>query len=298
MNTTKIIALISFIGILCSCNKDESTQNFSYEPERNNFIEELTSFNTSYARVIDSTYSTLAATSTKGWSEFWDKVGDALIVAGADIVGAGAGAASVQGIATAVGVATAGTGYVIVTCAAGAIAGAGASVEAYRLINPSVEEVQSHTGNLSIHYPIEYSALSNTGKIHNKYAVAVYNNTLDIKNISDTVERKLLQNKEFEAIRLHTINYFSNYNGTLENLIDIIGNLERDKFISKNMADVYKLFFNIYCKSITRDNIEDIINKYIDSIASAAFLTENEKSALISSFSVASESPCLWYNQL
>ena len=27
-------------------------------------------------------------------------------------------------------------------------------------------------------------------------------------------------------------------------------------------------------------------------------LTEDEKSALISSFSVASESPCLWYNQI
>ena len=66
-----------------------------------------------------------------------------------------------------------------------------------------------------------------------------------------------------------------NYDGTLDNLFLIIDNLKRDKFITENMATVYKLFFNIYGKSITLENLEDIINKYIDSIASATFLTED-----------------------
>ena len=300
MNTTKIIALISFIGILCSCNKDESTQNFSYESERNNFIEELTSFNTSYARIIDSTYSALAATSTKGWwDNVVDAVTDALHVAAADIIGGGTAFGFAQEMAIIAGLATGGTGYAVVVSAATALGAAHSSSEQIDKLsaNPP-EKVQMHTGNLNIQYPTKYISLSNTGKLHNEYAVAIYNNTLDPIHISDTLTIKLLEDKEFETVRLQINDYFRNYDGTLDNLFLIIDNLKRDKFITENMATVYKLFFNIYGKSITLENLEDIINKYIDSIASATFLTEDEKSALISSFSVASESPCLWYNQI
>lgn len=41
----------------------------------------------------------------------------------------------------------------------------------------------------------------------------------------------------------------------------------------------------------------DIINFYIESIASTEYLNEEEKEALICSFSVASESLFLWLNQ-
>ncbi len=63
------------------------------------------------------------------------------------------------------------------------------------------------------------------------------------------------------------------------------------------LIKISNIFYDIYNEIQNSDNIKDIINFYIDTIANSNVLTKEDKIALIVAFSVASESPFYWSTQ-
>ncbi len=300
-----LVALASLV-VFISCN-DDKTEELPVPKSKQELSEKLTQFNQSYLKQIEAD----TPIQTRG---FWKGLGDVLEVAGADIIGAGAGAVAVGEVATVVGAATGGTGFAVVAGTAAVVAGAGASVGAARLLDNSsvaIDEkevetrsssrnnlgTQLYLSNLDIKYGEKYAHLANIGKEHNRTVVKM--NAIATRGANDynEIEKALLENKEFTAKREEIEKVVVEYIKAGGDVKVLLQGLKEKEFISDKMSFVYSFFFDIYNKSVNFDNVEDIVNFYIKSIEESDFLSEKEKEALIASFSVASESPVLWYNQ-
>ena len=253
------------------------------------FLEELQAFNDSYEKVIDRDDR---MPNTRG---FWSAVGDVLVVAGADVMGAGGGAKAVQAIAAGVGVATGGTGYAIVTGVAAGIAGAGSSIAAGRALRAiSDQNMRPCYSGLSIHYPSEYVDLEYAGRLHNTLISDMLSPGLRSTYSPSAVESELLSNEYFmktseQIAEIISVNIHET-NGILKTLDD----LEKQGFINKDQHMVFSFFFDIYNESKKLKHIEDIVNYYISAIAKTGVQNDSDKVVLISAFSVASQSPSFW----
>ena len=312
----KVNAKLSVLLITClmlfSCSSRD-IENDADENSKVEFLNKLENFNVNYQlNVIDKQEKSSSRFKKKcGW---WCKLGNAAVIAGADIVGAGAGAASVQVIAAGVGAATAGTGYAIVTGAAAIISGAGASIAA---ADAQTQSDEDHTDegndgklaekssktfgkkmiieNLNIEYPSRFYNLKNIGKLHNEEVNNFYNNKKS--KLAKTKGNDILDSEEFIKINYEIKNSIKKYVSNDFNIDELTSELLRKKLISENMSLVFDKFFRIYNNSKKGKNIQDIVNFYINSIANTDVLSNSDKAALISSFSVASESPFYWINQ-
>lgn len=291
-NLKTILGLFVAFLLLSSCSKEEGVFISNNENLLNNeeikskelLLENLKTFNEAYAEKINQ--GMYSENELRG---FWSKVADVLVVAGADIVSAGAGAYAVKEIATGVGAATGGTGFAVVTGVAAGIAGAGGSIAAARTLRDG-SIVKPYVGKLSIKYPTEYQYLASVGELHNNYVASISNGI----EMNSSVEKALLENEEFKKIRTSINKIVQKNIGRDNNIESAIAELEVEGLINKKISLVYSLFFEVYNKSRNFNNIEDIINYYLEIVSKTDFLNKTEKEALISSFSVASESPCLW----
>lgn len=160
----KIFSLFLILSVLLpfGCQKAEINET----PDASTvLLTKLQEFNESYST------NNIGQGNLKSAQGFWSTVGDALVVSGADLIGAAAGAVAVKELAVAAGVATGGTGAAVVMGTGAVIAGGGASVAAYRELKSanmsnSISEVYS--GNLNIVYPNKYKDLANCGLIITK----------------------------------------------------------------------------------------------------------------------------------
>ena len=309
VNVLVILALFTTSSIFYSCSRD--IENDAIERSKVEFLNELEFFNSNYQlNIIDKQKKqSLHAKKKCNW---WCKLKNVLVVASYDIIGAGAGAAAVQVVAAGLGVATGGTGYAIVTGAAAIITGAGASIDAAN----SLEHMQLNeddtggpiaakssktfgkkmiTENLDIRYPPQFDNLKDIGKLHNEEVNTFYNKKKS--KLAKIKGNNILDSKEFIKINNEIKSSVKKYVANDFNTDGLISELLNKNLVSENMALVFNKFFKIYNNSEKRENIQDIVNFYISAIANTNVLSDADKTALISSFSVASESPFYWLNQ-
>ncbi len=265
--------------------------------------DDLKSFNITYQKVINSSQK---QRNNSFLNDFWDDLGTVLTVAGADIVGAGMGVWASKEIAGTVGLATGGAGGAAVCIAGGVIAGAGASVETVRHLSSEnidgfISQGISHRttiAQLDIEYPKEYNYLKNVGKEHNVMVINLMEGKRDseYKFKNPTVE-SVLNSKWMKDMNIEIKSEVAKYVNNGLNIDQLTESVCEKGYITKNMALVYNLFFNIYNRSRNKKNIENIINYYMKMVTKTKILTPKEKEALIASLSVASESPFYWLNQ-
>lgn len=261
------------------------------------FLTTLETFNHDYHSKLGT--HTTNEKSMRKCSECWGGFTDFLIVAGADIVGAGAGAVAVKEIAAGVGIATGGSGAAVVVGAAAVVSGAGASIAANSQLNDkNYSKPEMYTKNLNIEYPDELEYLANIGSLHN---VQVFN-TLSGKNNylfgSKTGNdfTTISKTPEWQGVMSEIENSINEY--SIHNDINLLtSSIAKKELITSNTKTVLDIFFGIYNKAQNSHNIQDIVNYYITAINKESTLSNTEKEALISAFSVASESPYFWENQ-
>lgn len=293
-----ILLLVLLVTLSCSHEGAENTPEANglvteESPITTNaqieFLEELQAFNDSYEKVIDRDDR---MPNTRG---FWSAVGDVLVVAGADVMGAGGGAKAVQAIAAGVGVATGGTGYAIVTGVAAGIAGAGSSIAAGRALRAiSDQNMRPCYSGLSIHYPSEYVDLEYAGRLHNTLISDMLSPGLRSTYSPSAVESELLSNEYFMKTSEQIAEIISVNIHETDGILKTLDDLEKQGFINKDQHMVFSFFFDIYNESKKLKHIEDIVNYYISAIAKTEVLNDSDKVVLISAFSVASQSPSFW----
>lgn len=292
----KIIVLMLVLSILIpiGCQKEELSEAPSASRD---LLLKLQDFNELY-KLNNMGQNDII--STKG---FWSTIGDALVVSGADLLGAAAGAVAVKEIAIVAGLATGGTGAAVVMGTGAVIAGGGASVAAYRGLKSASMSHNISTlyfGNLSIKYPVKYEILADCGYNHNKEVFSILNGTSSDSYIkSSTFEsngQSIFESSEWQSV-IQKIEYFVDEYKLSKNTTKLIESLKKKSLITDEISLVLNIFFDIYTLVEQNAHVEDIINFYIESIATADCLNETEKVALICSFSVASESIFLWLNQ-
>lgn len=297
-----ITALLCVSTIITNCEKNDSTLDINKID--NEFINTLESFNINYqekgiGQHTTTLYENKDIHGKVACSRCWGGFLDFLTVAGADIVGAGAGAFAVKEVAAGVGIATGGVGGAVVIAGGAAIAGAGASVAANRELNKPANKSNSdyklHIENLNIVYPEDFNYLSNCGKEHNIRVYAIKNNK-NVKSKTYSENDEIYNSKEWQELmtKIEEKSRIYRESGDINELLSL---LKEDSLISDNSSVIFELFFNIYNKSENSHNIEDITNFYIESVANEPSLSLKDKEALIAAFSVASESPYYWANQ-
>lgn len=291
-------------SLIFSCTSEENTE-LNETAMNSDFMQKLNTFNTDYqSKIGEHPHS---SNGQNRCSDCWGGFLDFLVVAGADIAGAGAVAAAVKEIAAGVGVATGGTGAAVVVGVAAVVSGAGASVAASNALderssNKSI--YKNYIKSLNIKYPRQYDYLSNVGSLHNEQVFNILSNKVDKNKFSRSFGRNT-ENSDFELISQtqewqDVISEVEN-SSTLYSIDNDINNLTlslKDKsLITDNIKNVLDTFFVIYNQSENNHNIEDIVNFYTQAVSDEDSLTDTEKEALIASFSVASESPYFWANQ-
>ena len=292
----KVFFLIMILAILLplGCHKTELDQISDANTE---LLVKLKEFNESYS------INNIGNSNLKSAQGFWSKVGDAVVVSGADLIGAAGGALAVKELAVAAGLATGGTGAAVVMGAGAVIAGGGASVTAYRGLKSanmsnSISEVYSE--NLNIIYPAKYKDLAHCGYNHNKEVFSVLHGDSSYSYLkSGTLnndDQTIFECSEWKSI-VEEINSSVNQYKLSKNTDELIESIESKSLITNETSLVLKIFFDIYNQIEQSEHVEDIINFYIESISTTQCLTEEEKISLVCSFSVASESIFLWLNQ-
>lgn len=274
-----VFLLISTTGII-SCKKQ-----VELKPVKESLNSRLLTFNNNLPVV----------SSKANCSGFWDCLGYAASIAGADIAGAAAGGVGVAELAGAVGVATGGTGAVVVIVGGAVITGAGASYAAGLESDPRFDRDNLSYGNLNIHVPAEFVELSNVGEDHN---TVIHNYFVKSGNIDDykknlfTPEQLAVFNSSSFTNMTNSINDASRR--YVQNDFDVktlTSDLVNAKTITTNMKDVLDLFLDRYVRVGSFQEIESLVNFYISEVSRSQSLTKIEKQSLICSFLVASESP-------
>lgn len=294
MKIFRFILIFGFFFIVsCEKNPEDITNVIQHQ---SSLTTNLTQFNNKYKTNFNNDIQ------LRG---FWKTLAGVVAVAGADVIGAGAGIYAGKEIAALAGAATGGTGAAVVAGVCGVLGAAGTSIAAgnqvFGLIynpnsNNSFNPVEYYE-NLAIQYPVEFSEFNNIGHNHNK-KLFLYSTTGLLYNNNNEIEQYLNSNSEWievtNKLEESILKYESQYENDIYKLID---DLYNDSLISFKMKEVYYLFFNAYQVDLQENDLINLINYYITSISSSNELSITEKRALISSFSVASESPFWWLNQ-
>ena len=305
-----VLILIITSTLFYSCSNEDSV---NIENEKADFLNELKAFNTNYQlNVIDTQENPTILSKTGDECGFWCGLANVVVVAGADLAGAAAGVEAVAVIAGAITAGSGGTGAPAgaAIVVGGAIVGGGAaSILAGREIINQSEAIKStkyeknenfgkkmFVKNLNINYPSNYSYLKNVGEQHN---LEIYrqNNGL-LKTNGETTDFELIESTEEwkEAIR-KIENMTETYVNNDFNTVELTKSLFNEGLISKDIETVLNVFYNIYNNIQIDQNVQDIVNFYINAISNSTVLSYKDKVALISAFSVASESPYFWLNQ-
>lgn len=283
-----IFAAFSISSILISCSEDNLTIS------NGKLIDELESFNHSF---LDSKSPNEGDYIAFG---FWDDLKKGIAIAGADLVGAGAGVAAVKEIALVAGVSTGGTGGAIVIIAGGVVGGASGSILASNQLNSTENfgTLQVHQ-NLDINYPEKYMHFSNAGQQHNDMVVEMNNNQIgSILIENEDLHNGLIDDVNFSPI-IEKINNISSQYAKRDYQVEFLLNETYSQgLITKAMKDVFSHFFYAYNQITEIEEFKKIIDFYILTVANSNELNETEKEALIISFSVAAESPFFWIHQI
>lgn len=292
----KIFRLFLILAVLLpfGCKKTEINET----PNTNTvLLAKLQEFNESYST------NNIGQDNLKSTKGFWSAIGDALVVSGADLIGAAAGAVAVKEVAAIAGLATGGTGALVVIGAGAIIAGGGASVAAFRELksaNMSNGMSKVYSGNLNIIYPDKYKDLANCGYNHNKEVFSILNGDSSYSYLKSVTlnndDQTIFESSEWQSI-IEEINNSVNEYRVSKNSGELIESLANKSLITKETSLILNIFFEIYNQIGQSKHVEDIINFYIESISTAQCLSEEDKVSLICSFSVASESLFLWLNQ-
>lgn len=306
MKLFKIMTILFCASILLSCSNEENVE--LNENLKTEFFNELKSFNTDYQiNIIDKQIKNenLALKEDCGFLCTLAKV---VVVAGADLAGAAVGVKAVAVIAGG----TAGTG-VGTPLAAGlvvggaVVGGASASIIAGVKVSEAKSQKTSKKSNnsfgkklfiknLDINYPLEFSYLKKTGELHN---VELYNhfNGFSRKNSKSAEFESMEETKEWKETITKTEKIINNYVSNNFNTDNLTKSLFDEGLISEDIQNVLNIFYDIYNNIENSDNVKDINNFYINAISNSKVLSKEDKTALIVSFSVASESPFYWSNQ-
>lgn len=285
-----IFTLVLFTIIISGCSDNELKKDLN---DKTKLLSTLKEFNKNY---LIETNEIGSNNSNKG---FWASVGKALTVAGADVVSAGAGIYAGKEIIAVTGMATGGTGAAAVAIGCGVVAGAGGSVAAYNSTKEAQIMNQLFLSSYDITYPINFKYLSNFGENHNKELFAILNNYDSLCYIYSLPENEVevFKTVEWNDFTLQLNNSIIIYTNTSD-INSLINSSYSSGIITSNMKDIYMLFFEVFNTIECDENVEDIVNFYIQEISNDPSLTLVEKESLIASFSVASESIYLWLNQL
>lgn len=292
----KILALALMFSVIVQIGCKEEKNEIEHTETANLFYN-LQEFNKQYFR------NNIKQIKLKSSQKFWSSIADALVVSGADLIGAAAGAVAVKDLAAVAGLATGGTGAAVVISAGAIIAGGGASVTAYRELksaNMPKRFSELYLGNLNIKYPQKYIDYKDCGLNHNKEVYAIMNDIPDSRHLksaelNDTTKAGF-KSPEWQQMICHIEESVLEYKVD-KNAAELARSFEEKSLISDNMSKVLLLFNDIFEHVKCEKHVEDIINYYMNSVSNAQCLREKEKVALICSFSVASESLILWLNQ-
>ena len=286
----KIIMACLLTGmILTSCNKNTADTNSS--PRRLTKAElyaDLKAFNAAHGVRPEC-------------SGFWSCLGKVAAVAGADITGAAAGIVGVSEAAAALGIATGGTGAIVTMAAGGAISGGGASYAAAKAVYTAVAPNEEKYGNLNLDIPLEFHPLSDVGIKHNN---AMYNIFFGGQELNDSyytgtlgVDRKYLPvvNSEIYQQKVQVASDLGrDYVASGFDYAFLTNRAYETGLITDDMRQILYSFMEAYG---TGADMENVINHYI-SVVDRSELTDIERTALISGFIVASESPYVFYNNV
>lgn len=262
--------------IFASCNKEKENVNKETDQLKKELI------------LLNQSITLTPIDDSKG---FWQAVGDALQVAGADIVGAGAGLAAGAKVAVVAGLATGGTGAIAVEVTCGVVAGAGASVAAGRAV--------ASKGNIdnAANYPFEID-IHSYGYLHNQIVEQTYSkNSFPLK---DVLEQANIKNAE-EVIKLYQSEPYQNFmQKLLTNTEEYRNDLEMTKFIQKcddipeKSAIVFDYFFQKFLQIKVEDDILMVAQAYEKFITCTNLLSQEEKEIIMLSLSIAKYSPFYW----
>lgn len=293
---------------IVACNSDDSgKQDIINEEIKSNTNELFVNLN-NYNKKLN--YDKDSRT-TYGW-------GDDLLnwvgVAGGDLVGAAAGAGSVQALAVTVGAATEGVGYVVVSGVGAVIGGVGGSRVAYCTVYPdncSKKKNKSSSSNsfgksVVFNLPEPYKHIEKLGQLHNNMLENVYmysdSNETEIswlsKNIPniDVIDyQKLYNSNEFKKVMGDIEEMSNNYalnNYSIETLLD---SCRQKGYITENVSEVLNLYFNGLKRCEKFTDIEEITEYYVGETLDS-HLTQIEKEELLSAFSVGVQSIYFWGN--
>lgn len=309
-----LITIVSLVYISGCTNSESANSLYTPNPELSQkFVNSLSDFNDSYRATIGIHPEKLNGSKVK-CEKCWGWLKKTLVVASADIVGAAAGVVLVKEAAALAGAATGGTGAAVVAGTAAVIAGAGASIAAAdqlkesKIIELPFEDERIHddkrihedelVANLDIIYPEEFGKLSSVGADHNKLVYQYYSKS-GTKSTELAVEQLSLEEKAiFESVewerKVDEINSLvSNYVKSSD-IFELNESLLENGLLTSNTKLVLDKFYEIFLKSQNSHDIKTIVQFYIDAIAHEPSLPKDEKEALISALSVATESPYFW----
>jgi len=288
LNILQVFILFFCATVLICCEKDSDFDN-----EMDNYNErlflDLVEFNNSLKNDID--------TNEKGFfGDLWNSVKDVVVVAGADIVGAGSGMSAGAEIAAGVGLATGGTGAAVVVVSSGVIAGAGASFAA---ANALQDKSAVPT------YDVKFTPVSgyedyNLGMPHNDALEQIfYGNTSEKDFLYGLFPTKksliddILSFNEFDEKNSEIENLSQEYVNRDNDIVWLLSESNNKGYITDDMEEVYTLFFEALTYARTSEDFEDIISFYTGEIVSSN-LSDLEKNSLYASMSVAAYSLTYW----
>lgn len=322
--------LFVFVALLfnaCNSNEDFTLEN-NPSPTHLKGIEENASF--AQMKQFNDSVFLYSNCRTRGW---WCSLGRALAVTGADIIGAAAGVQANGVLIGAAGAATGGTGAVVAGAVAATICGAGASYVAYcetELVSCSeplsVTEIMSNipvgsfktsstgptiigptTDEPTTTDPIIPSYLAVCGGVHN----------IALRNIIVTTppaEDESTSTKNENYVYVNTIlndngitakSVSIAYNNILSVVVPAVKNnfnynsllnvMKEEGMITGNLQRAYELFLEVFQSyPQNQEDIEFIVNRYLEIIKVSNDFDEKEKEALYMGLSIALKSPDLW----
>ena len=160
--------------------------------------------------------------------------------------------------------------------------------------------------NISVNFPDEYKLVENVGIDHNIILENLVRKE-PTKSIGEiTFSEQLDQNDSTVLNYLSNPDFVAQYQSIQDkilNAITEIGAIDLEVYyanpegqqVSSTAKKIMELFMEIYTKYPDGfDDIDTIINYYIQKIESADFLTQEEKECLYSGLSVAAYSPRFW----
>lgn len=231
---------------------------------------------------------------TEASRKWWETVLNITTIVTADVAGGMGGAQIGGGAAAAIGLATGGVGFVVISGTAGVVGSAGASWGAYQGLPHRTLPVKPNYGNLLLSVPKKYAGLATIGREHNEvldmcYAKgrplsAFYLPKLRAEQVA-IIESALLQ-QTFSRLNQLGAEHISQA-GTVE---ELAAKMVANGFMTKQQQGVYVAFMKKMQVAASPKDMEGLINHAMR-VTAESTLSELEKTALISGFIVASQSP-------